>query len=169
MLLSLSTVSIAFAAQQMGPDYDSTWSPDSLESVVTQIQLYSRPQDEVMSGAVIWEFESGRKPFMNLTHPLSYLEALPTELHSQLVNRLLQRPPKVVVLDGYTEKTFLKHLQELPPLLNSHYEHVSQILGSRAPINVYIKRNINEPVPITQRDKAPKATSVRAAGRLAHK
>ena len=81
------------AARVMTVAYDCEWSPQAVAQVGRLIQAHSGAQDEVLSGAVVWEFESGRQPFMRITHPLGFLDGMPVETARRIAQRLAERPP----------------------------------------------------------------------------
>ncbi|MER3445445.1 MAG: hypothetical protein C4291_00800 [Candidatus Dadabacteria bacterium] len=72
LLLSSFILSFAISGRNMGIDFDNVWSPETVREASDYIKANSKENDEVISGAVIWELESDRKPFMNQTHPLGY-------------------------------------------------------------------------------------------------
>ena len=97
-------------------------------------------EEEVLWGAVFGEFEAGRKPFMNITHPLGFLEGMPDETVHRIMQRLAERPPRLIILDGYTERTYLRHVESLKRLVAESYDLVGEVSGSRYPVKVYALR-----------------------------
>jgi hypothetical protein len=106
------------------------------------IKKNSNGGDEVMSGGVIWELESDRRPFMNQSHPLGYLSGIPEQEAKKIAWHLANHPPKFIVLDGYTEKTYLKYINGLEAFMKENYEIKKIIDGSRSPVSVYELKDI---------------------------
>jgi 4-amino-4-deoxy-L-arabinose transferase-like glycosyltransferase len=131
-------LSTSNAGMILSTQYDSMWSPQTLQSVVALIHQHSKDRDEVLSGAVIWEGEAGRQPFMRITHPLA-LHAITDPLREQITDELKARPPVVIILDGYTERYYIKNVPYLQRLLNDDYHFVGEALGSPKPVRVYAR------------------------------
>jgi len=131
---------VTYAMKVLGPAYDCVWSPETLKRVVRLIEAHSTPQDEVLSGAVIWEFESGRQPFMHISHPLRFTYAMPDQIARDLLQRFALEPPKLIILDGYTQQTYLRHLHQLEGIIATAYDLVGEVGGSKYPVKIYALR-----------------------------
>ena len=136
-LVASGVLSASYGARRLTVAYDSVWSPQSVREVAGVITRCSAPQDEVLSGAVMWEFEARRRPFANISHPLTFLNSMGQATAEHIRARLSERLPKLIVLDGYTEKTYLRHLGELESLLREAYHIVGEVQGSKYPVRVY--------------------------------
>jgi hypothetical protein len=102
LLLSSLVLSTTYAASTMDMRYDSIWSNEAVEKIAASIKEQSDSNDEVMSGAVIWEFESHRRPFAMISHPSTYRYGMPEEVTSEIEQEMKKRPPRIIVLDSYT-------------------------------------------------------------------
>lgn len=137
LLLSASVLSFAVSGQKMGVAFDSVWSPKTVELASNYIEMNSNESDEVMSGAVIWELEANRRPFMNETHPLRFIPGMSKEEANKIEEGLANHPPKFIVLDGYTEETYLRHINQLQAIMEDKYELRKVVSGSRYPVKIY--------------------------------
>ena len=95
-----------------------------------------------MSGAVAWEFEAGREPFARISHPLGFLDRMDYETVQRIAERFAVRPPQLIVLDGYTERTYLKGSAAANAALETSYRLVEEIPGSKYPVKVYVRREL---------------------------
>jgi hypothetical protein len=136
-LISSFVFSFAVSGQKMGLDFDCVWSPETVMEASDYIKANSKENDEIMSGAVIWEIESNRRPFMNKSHPLSYLGGISEEEAKKIEWHLAERPPKFIVLDGYTEKTYLRYVNKLQAIIDDKYELKKVVYGSRYPVEIH--------------------------------
>lgn len=117
--------------------FDGVWSPATVEAVATYIEEVSGPDDRVLSGAVAWEFAAGREPFMHISHPLLLRKGANDQLHQAILAGFEERPPTIVVLDGYTEQTYLRLVPELRPLIEERYRLAREFTGARYAVQVY--------------------------------
>ena len=139
--LSIATaalvVSVSYSALLLTVSYDTPWSPQALKNVADYIRTHTRPGDEVVSGAVIWEFQGLRRPLHLYSHPLRFEHPLPADEQKAIQLAVETDPPKVVVLDGYTEKTYFRQVPSMPELLKEKYELVITEGTPQNPIRVY--------------------------------
>ncbi len=124
--------------------YETVWAPETLRTVADIIRRGSGEGDRVMSGAVIWELEAGRRPFANVTHPLGFLLGNSAGEPERLARELVTAPPRFVVLDGYTERTYGLLLPRLEETLAERYQLVADLPGLHFPVRVY---QLREPGP----------------------
>lgn len=117
--------------------YQCVWPPGLVGPVARVIERESTPHDEVLSGAVVWALAAHRHPFLKISHPLSFLADFDPEDRAKIEAGLARRPPRIVVLDGYTEKTFGRRLPELEALIARSYREVESFDGARFPVRVY--------------------------------
>lgn len=137
LLLSSSVLSFAISGRSMGVAFDNGWSPETVKTTSDYIRLNSKPGDEVLSGVVIWELESDRRPFLNETHPLRFIPGISLKETIKIEEGLKKRPPRFIVLDGYTEKTYLKYIARLQEIMEERYELGKVVEGSRFPVAIY--------------------------------
>jgi hypothetical protein len=132
-----AVLSMQRAGRVLSVSYQCVWPPDLLEPVATLIRQQSRPDETVMSGAVVWAFEAGRRPFLLISHPLKFLARHVPQERAEIEAGLATVPPKIVVLDGYTERTFGKVVPTLTRLLEQGYEPLGTWEGGRHPVRLY--------------------------------
>lgn len=137
LLMSSFVLSIAMSGLKMGVTFDSVWSPETVKETSNYLRINSKEDDEVISGAVIWEFESNRKPFMLQSHPAAFKAGMSEERSKEIERGLSEHPPEFIVLDGYTEKTYLKRVDKLQMIINEKYQLKKVIDGSRYPVKIY--------------------------------
>jgi 4-amino-4-deoxy-L-arabinose transferase-like glycosyltransferase len=141
ILAGATAAGATLAARVLSPSYDCIWSPATIRSVTETVARHSAPGDEVLSGAVMWEFQAGREPFMRISHPLQFMEYLRPEHARSISARLTERPPRIIVMDGYTERTYARHLPQFGALLAERYRPAGEpVAGSRYPVQVYVLR-----------------------------
>jgi hypothetical protein len=133
------TAALWLGASQTSIDrrFDGIWSPATVEAVAAYVEEVSDPDDRVLSGAVVWEFTAGREPFMRISHPLLLRKGISDRLHRAILAGFEDRPPAIVVLDGYTEQTYLRVVPELKALIDEHYRLAREFAGARYPVQVY--------------------------------
>src|ERR1051325_3806462 len=107
MLGGSALVAYDYSGHRIGLAYYCVWPRSVLAEVTRRVRSGTRPGDEVLSGGVIWDFEAGRHPFLDISHPLSYLDGLRVEERSVIEQGLASHAPRMIVLDGYTERTIL--------------------------------------------------------------
>jgi len=152
MMLASFIVSVCYSAALLTTSYDNAWSPQVVETVATYIREHTNPQDQVMSGAVIWEFQALRKPFQMISHPLRFARGIPEEERLTIKAGFELRPPKVIILDGYTQRLYMRDLPWLTELLQSRYQSVVEAGPEVLPVKIY---QLREGLPIEQlRDQA---------------
>jgi len=117
--------------------FECVWSPETVDDVSQYMKLYSDDGDVVMSGAMIWTLETNTKPFMNITHPLMFLRKMTEDKIKEVEYQMEHDKPKFIVLDGYTEKTYLRHVTKIHDVINESYVLKKEVQGFRYPVKVY--------------------------------
>jgi len=140
LVISAFTLSVFASAPHLDLAYDCVWSSRTLREVTALLRKEARSGDEVMSGAVIWEFESNLRPFRGRSHPLGYIERMSVTEADAILARFETGPPAFVILDGFTELTYLRHLPQIHALLESRYELRAVVAGSQYPVRVFALR-----------------------------
>lgn len=139
--LSIATaalvLSVSYSALLLNVAYDTPWSPESVKNVAAYLLAHTGPDDEVMSGAVIWELQAARRPFHMVSHPLHFMFDIPEEQRQALILALSTHPPKVIILDGYTEKTYIRQIPSILELLRDKYELAATGEPAKFPVRVY--------------------------------
>jgi len=113
------------------------WLPSAVQQIADTLRGRGQGTDEVMSGGVIWEFQAGLQPFARITHPLKFEFGIAPGEAAALTERLQQRPPKFVIFDGYTERTYGAVLPALACIVADRYELVVTVPGGGFPVRLY--------------------------------
>jgi hypothetical protein len=101
------------------------WPKTAVQEIVEVLRQRGRESDEVLSGGVIWEFQSNRQPFARITHPLRFEFGIAPRDFDRLTERLRTTPPRFVVYDGYTERTHGRVLPILADVVRDRYQLVA--------------------------------------------
>ncbi len=113
MLVGVTLFGLIFSANTTmtkgGVSYQAPWHPDLVREVVEIIKAQTEPDEEVMSGGMIWSYAAGRMPFLRLNHPLgSFREEVDGEWADFTYDYFRNNPPGAVVLDDFTQMVFYK-------------------------------------------------------------
>ena len=134
-VLAAFIVSLTFSATLLDLTYEGTWSPQSVAKIASVLKAQTGGADEVMSGGVIWELQALRRPFRMISHPMA-LERITQERRAILEGAIVTRPPKAIILDGYTEKTYMR-LSGLAEFVNARYQFKSAAAPAAFPVKLY--------------------------------
>ena len=140
--LAAFVVSLTYSTNLLGLRYDSLWSPQSLENTSAYLRAHTKTTARVLSGAVIWELQAQRRPFLNISHPTAF-ESKITRTEKEIIETALTtEPPEVIILDSYTEKTYFRHIAWLNEFLHSKYQLVYSAGPARtSPVETYRLRS----------------------------
>jgi 4-amino-4-deoxy-L-arabinose transferase-like glycosyltransferase len=105
------------------------WTPSVVQEIADTLRRRGRATDEVISGGVIWEFQAGLEPFDRITHPLRFEFGMSLEDAAALADRLKARPPRFIILDGYTERSYGAVLPDLARIVSEGYDSVVTVRG----------------------------------------
>jgi len=119
------------------PSFECVWAPETVKETVQYLMENSSPNDEVMSGAVIWALESNTRPFLNITHPLSFRPGMSADEIKEVEEKMLVDPPRFIILDGYTEQTYLKHVSMIKYVMDNSYSIKKEVFGSKYVVRTY--------------------------------
>ena len=147
IMLASFVVSVSYSATILTTRYDNAWSPEVVETIAAYLREHTNNQDEVLSGAMIWEFQALRKPYQMISHPLSFGRGFSEEERLSVKAASELRPPKVIILDGYTEMIFMRNLPFLRELLQTRYHFVFEAGPKVFPVKIY---QLKEGLPIQQ-------------------
>lgn len=125
--------SAVFSGSIIGPRYEAVWSPQTLRESVDYFKTHGMPSDQVISGAMIWTFESGLTPFLNVPHPTELLKKRLQDFE----NYFNADPPQFIIIDGYTQRKFAKYWDFITERMNVGYEKTAVISGSKYPVEIY--------------------------------
>jgi len=114
-----------------------TWPASVVQAIADSLRRRGRPMDEVISGGVIWEFQAGLQPFAGITHPLRFQFGISPQEAAALTSRLKATPPKFIIFDGYTERTYAAVLPDFGQLVSDRYDPVMTVRGGRYPVRLY--------------------------------
>jgi len=132
-LFFAAMITASYSGAVIGPQYESSWSPATLKSVVKMLRQEGREQDSVLSGAMIWTLSSGLQPFSGVSHPTVFLKK-PDSLFEE---KFTSAPPVFIVMDGYTQKKYQRYLPFIQRELRNHYQLLGEIGESRWPVTIY--------------------------------
>jgi hypothetical protein len=112
---------------------------------------------------MIWEFQASRKPYQMISHPLSFGRGFPEEKRLSIKAASELSPPKVIILDRYTEMIYLRNLPFLRELLQTRYHLVLEAGPKVLPVQIY---QLKEGFPIEQlKDQAGSREQISRSGR----
>jgi hypothetical protein len=127
----------------INPSFGCVWSPETVKETSHYLVMNSDGDVEIMSGAVIWSFESNTRPFLNITHPLGFRATMSKEQIDKVEKQISVDPPRFIILDGYTEQTYMRHVPKISDTINELYSVEKQIDGSKYPVQIYeLKRDV---------------------------
>ncbi len=126
-------ISALFCGKELGPKYESVWSPRTLRSVTAALNERAESGDQLLSGGSIWTFEAGLQPFLGVSHPTELL----MRRRSDFEMVFSARPPQFIVVDGYTERKYVKYWPFIQERLEIDYRRVASFAGSRYPVVLY--------------------------------
>jgi 4-amino-4-deoxy-L-arabinose transferase-like glycosyltransferase len=138
---ALAVATAVFSLRVLEPRYFCVWAPATVREVAAYVREATPPGAQVMSGAVIWEFVADRPPFGTISHPLAFQGGGHAAALPRIDSALAAAPPAVVVLDGYTELTYLAESEAVTRAVRDRYEEVRVIFGSRYPVRILKRRS----------------------------
>ena len=147
MVVGSLIVGVSYSSLLLSMRFDSVWSPQALRAAAEYLRENTDKGDEVLSGGVIWELEASLRPYQGITHPLGFIFHISREQLAQIEAAFVVNPPKIIVLDGYTEKTYFQWVQSLPDLLRTRYELKSTAGPGNYPVMIYQRRDLVGDVP----------------------
>jgi hypothetical protein len=102
-------LSITGVAEKGGFGFLGPWPIPVVIQAAEVIEENTEPEDEVMSGGIIWSYLADRYPYMKVNHPLAFFRIkVDGEKADMLYQNYLENPPAIVVLDGLTERAWYK-------------------------------------------------------------
>jgi Dolichyl-phosphate-mannose-protein mannosyltransferase len=144
IVLASFVVNASFSGTLLRPTYNAEWSPELVGKIASYVKAETNKADEVISGAVIWEFQASRRPFQLISHPFE-LEFASENRKIAIGRAAAERPPKVIILDGWTERLYIRQIPSLTELLAQKYRLVPIAAGPAA-FEVKVYRLKEEPV-----------------------
>ncbi len=147
----LFVVSIAYSGTLLNTAYDAAWSPRAVEQAVRYLETHTRRSDEVLSGAVIWEFQARRRLFQKISHPLSFEYSISEDEADKIRLAASLYPPRAIILDGYTERTYLRQIPWLNELVQEKYILAQTVGPAIYPVRIYLLKSKPEYVETTSR------------------
>ena len=133
-------VGVSYSSLLLSVRYDSVWSPQAVRAAAKILRKNTDKGDEVMSGAVIWELEASLRPYQSISHPLGFMDSISSKQLERIESGLMTDPPKVIILDGYTEQTYFQWVRNLPNLLETRYELEATVGPAHYPVMIYQRR-----------------------------
>jgi 4-amino-4-deoxy-L-arabinose transferase-like glycosyltransferase len=132
-LLILSIyVSAFYSGRSLGPQHVGYWSASAVKQVTALLDKQSSPNDVVLSGGMIWTFESKLTPYLNVTHPTLFLMKSMPDFQTTFSSKR----PTFIIVDDYTQKKFALYWDFIASQL-VFYKRIGQIADVRCTIEVY--------------------------------
>jgi len=78
---------------------------------------------------------------MNKSHPLALALPISENERKLLKASIFETPPAIVIMDGYTEKTYLRQVPTLKRLLTEAYSKVYTAGPARMPVEIFQYRS----------------------------
>ena len=126
-----------FAAFQsgliVGPRYEAVWANSTLSKVVDYLDKHCEKNDDILSGGMIWTFESGLRPYLNVSHPTEFLK----HRYADFEETVRANPPQFIILDGYTHRKFARYWSFLKEFMEIQYIRVARFDGSKYPVDIF--------------------------------
>jgi len=117
--------------------FGGVWSVASVREIGGVLRRRGEPGDEVVSGAVIWEFQAGRESFARITHPLKFEFGISPGEFERLTQRLRTSPPRFVIIDGYTQRTWGRVLPVLGEVVRDRYDLIATTSAGYYQVRLY--------------------------------
>jgi 4-amino-4-deoxy-L-arabinose transferase-like glycosyltransferase len=117
----------------LSPRYEGIWTQKTLTQVIGFLEENSEKSDDVLSGGMIWTFESGLKPYLNVPHPTQFLK----HRYAGFEEMVRKNPPQFIILDGYTHRKFAKHWTYLKEFMEINYTREARFEGSKYPVDIF--------------------------------
>jgi len=86
---------------------------------------------------VIWEFQAGRESFARITHPLKFEFGISPGEFERLTQRLRTSPPRFVIIDGYTQRTWGRVLPVLGEVVRDRYDLIATTSAGYYQVRLY--------------------------------
>ena len=123
--------------------YEAVWTPDTVYKVNHVLQKHADPGDHILSGGMIWTFESGSSPYQGVSHPTQFLKKEIDDFKTEFrANR-----PEYIILDGYTERKFTRYWTFIHEEMEKYYSEIARIEGSQYPVRIYSFSTFPHKVP----------------------
>ena len=137
---------LAYSGDALGLKYHCVWSPKSLVLTASYLKKHTHKTDRIISGGVIWELQSHRMPFLDISHPLGFEIKMAPQEREDIERALHSHPPEIIILDGYTERTYLRQVPSLDNFIASNYELALTAGPAKYKVKTYrIKGTVKKP------------------------
>ncbi len=130
-------VSALYCGHLIGPRYESVWSPATVDKTVAVLQKHGTAVDDILSGGMIWTFESGFLAWQRVAHPTEFLKKKDKDFQADFS----QKPPTFIIFDGYTGRKFARYMEFLNDEIERHYEKIALVYGSRDHLEIYKRKH----------------------------
>lgn len=138
LLVSALFLTLSESGVLLDSRYDALWSPDTLERTADFLERNVPEDASVVSGGVIWALQSGRRPFANITHPLGLMAGVTDQQKRRVERGLAGDPPDAIILDGFTERTYMRAFPALSRALETGYRHAVTFGGDIKEVRIYL-------------------------------
>jgi len=117
--------------------YKCGWSPQALDKVVDHVTKNSSENDKMMSGVLVWSFQSKLNPFPSHGHPDLFSAGIPDYIKQELEDGFTAHSPKFIVDDGYLFPNYHLIEDQLKHVLQNNYQLLFTISDSKKPVSLY--------------------------------
>ncbi|MBN1997983.1 glycosyltransferase family 39 protein [candidate division KSB1 bacterium] len=138
VLLTAFYITAIYSGSLIGPRYVGVWSPKVVYQIKKILEEHGERADTVLSGGMIWTFESGRYPFLNVSHPTQFLLKEWPDFEIQFENN----KPDFIIKESYTEKKFSYFWEFLESQIDSSYSLVKSVPAPPGTVDIY---KLNDP------------------------
>ncbi|MBN1559548.1 glycosyltransferase family 39 protein [candidate division KSB1 bacterium] len=122
-----------YSGRLIGLRYEAIWSPATLDEVAGYLRANAQPPDDILSGGAIWTFESGLAPYLNVPHATEFYK----HHYADFESAFQENPPRFIIMDGYTERKFMRYKEFILGQLALRYEKVLSVDGSKYTVDVF--------------------------------
>ncbi len=123
--------------------YEAVWTPETVYKVNHVLRQHADPDDHVLSGGMIWTFESGLNPYRGVSHPTQFLKKETDDFQTEFqANR-----PEYIILDGYTQRKLSRYWNFIQEEMEKYYSEIARIEGSQYPVRIYSFSTFPHKVP----------------------
>jgi hypothetical protein len=133
-------MSVIGVVEKGGLDFNAPWPVPVVITIAEMIEENTDPDEEIMSGGIVWSYLADRYPYMKINHPLGFFRFDKDSEEVDIFYRYyLENPPAIVVLDGMTERAWYKNTRLKAAVENDYLPLVEA--GATGDVVVLIHRS----------------------------
>ncbi len=145
ILITAFYMTALYSGFLLGPSFPGVWPPSVLKRAVKFLKQTGERSDTVLSGGMIWTFESGFFPFLDVSHPTQFLLKEWPDFEKQFT----QKQPEYIIKERYTERKFTHYWDFIETQIDSSYSLLTSIPAPSGTVEIYKRKN---PLPIIDID-----------------